>query len=141
MYTNRPANLTRIRESILTTILVTFGYENQFPPLNCIQTDSVSIEVDSRKLKRIATLRKVIKVLGITRSPKLSPTRKDKHSLGLQRQSSLWLDLVQAYQERSDLVLSSFGLQSCSSTQGLSQRPVHPSFSTGSFNSGRVKNS
>ncbi len=41
----RPANSTRIRESIL----VTFGYENQSPPLYCIQTDSVSI----RNLKRI----------------------------------------------------------------------------------------
>ncbi len=49
----RPANLMRIRESILATILVTFGYENQFPPLNCIQTDSVSIEFYSRKLKGI----------------------------------------------------------------------------------------
>ncbi len=49
----RPANSTRIRESILATILVTFDYKNQFPPLNCIQTDSVSIEFDSRKLKRI----------------------------------------------------------------------------------------
>ncbi len=32
---DKPANSTRIRESIMTTILVTFGYENQFPPLNC----------------------------------------------------------------------------------------------------------
>ena len=51
----RPANSTRIRESILATILVTFCYENQFPPLNCIQTDSVSIEFDSCKLKRICS--------------------------------------------------------------------------------------
>ncbi len=49
----RPANSTRIRESILAMIPLTFGYENQFPPLNCIQTDSVSIEFDSCKLKRI----------------------------------------------------------------------------------------
>ena len=49
----RPSNSTRIRESILATILVTFSYENRFPPLNCIQTDSVSFEFDSRKLKQI----------------------------------------------------------------------------------------
>ena len=49
----RPANSKRIRESILTTIRVTIGYENQFPPLNCIQNDSVLIEFDSHKLEQI----------------------------------------------------------------------------------------
>ncbi len=45
----RAANSTRIRESILATILLTYRFENQFLLLNCAQNVSVSITFDSRK--------------------------------------------------------------------------------------------
>ena len=51
----RAANSTRIRESILATILVTFWYENQFPSLNCVLNVLVSIKFDSRKQQQICT--------------------------------------------------------------------------------------
>ena len=53
IYNYRAANSTRIRESILAMILLTYRYENQFLSLNCAKNVSVSITFDSRKRRRI----------------------------------------------------------------------------------------